>query len=87
MISDVETKVDLESDWIIVNDDFGSLCFVLYSLPFLNDLRMKNKDKQISDLNCLLISISINENSSQLCIDNGTINIAKEFENQFLKFH
>ena len=51
LINDELVKVDLEYDWIIVNDEIGSLCFVLYSIGLINPLRKLKEEKKISELN------------------------------------
>lgn len=80
LINSSSCKFDLEFDWIIVNDQIGALCFVLYSIELIEILRKLNKDKKIDELNRLLIYKSITDGSTVVSVDSKMIEISKEFE-------
>lgn len=56
MIKDAETTINLDFKWIVVNDNVGSLCAVIYSKELLQKL-VQVKD-ELSEFNKTLISYS-----------------------------
>lgn len=64
-----EVQVDIEFDWVIVNDDLASICLVLYSKKLLEALEKPNNEKKISSLNKYVISTSANSKIASFFVD------------------
>lgn len=79
MIDGFFLQIDFEFDWVIVNDDIASLCFVAYSENLLNSLlELKNQNK-ISYLNIELIKKSVNNDTVANFVDTEVIELAGKF--------
>lgn len=60
LINDINTQIHLKFDWVIVNDDLSSLCYVIYSKNLLKSLQNANNESKISKVNKLIIKKSLN---------------------------
>lgn len=56
LMNDRELDIDIKFDWILINDELGALCTVIYSQALLEKLLVSIKENKISKLNCELIS-------------------------------
>lgn len=76
-VVDSEMNIDIEFDWIIVNDDLAALCFVLYSKNLLEALKKPNDEKKISSLNKSLILESTNSKIASFLVDDEKMELIK----------
>ena len=60
IVDSKKVHVELEFDWIVVNHNFASLCFVIYSKKLLKLLAKPENAQRIGQLNREYISQSIN---------------------------
>lgn len=79
-VEDFSFKVDVEFDWIIVNDNIQALCFVVYSKPLLNELVNLKYDGKLSENNSYLIRKSIQKRAIPDMIDDDMLNLTKIFK-------
>ncbi|KAK8898286.1 hypothetical protein M9Y10_000565 [Tritrichomonas musculus] len=80
VISNYITQVSMNFDWILVNNNFSSLCFVVYSKNLLNCLLKAKKEGKISFLNQKLIVKSIKSECTPFLIDDEMLEMSSEFE-------
>lgn len=78
-VQDKETRIDVEFDWIIVNDELSSLCVVIYTKELLERLLIAKNENKLSELNCLLISQSTQTVSGNLDIDPDVLRMSQQF--------
>ena len=77
-------KVDVEFDWIVVNDNCQSLCFTVYSKVLFKKLVDVRKNGKLQENDIYLIGKSIRKNSIPELIDDEIIELAKiYFKNDF----
>lgn len=79
-VEDFSFKVDVEFDWIIVNDNIQALCFVAYSKPLLNELVKLKYDGKLSENNSYLIRKSIQKRAIPDMIDDEMLSLSKIFK-------
>ncbi|KAK8876602.1 hypothetical protein M9Y10_006820 [Tritrichomonas musculus] len=80
-INDKCVKIELNFNWVIVNDDLSSLCFVIYSKSLLKSLQKANNENKISKLNKVLIKQSVKIDDFSHFLDDEIINMASTFKN------
>lgn len=77
-------KVDVEFDWIVVNDNNQSLCFVVYSKVLFKKLVDVRKSGKLMENDIYLIGKSIRKGSIPELIDDEIVELAGEyFKNDF----
>lgn len=74
------TKIDVEFDWIVVNDNLCSLCVVIYTSDLLNRLLIAANENKLSKSNLSLISRSPAVVSPQFSVDPEVSSLASQFE-------
>ena len=79
MIDDFLIQVDLDFDWVIVNNEVGSLCYVIYSINLLDDLQKPKMEGQISLANAMLIKNSVENSLVGDLVDEEIINTISSF--------
>lgn len=80
VISNYITQVVFDFDWILVNDNFASLCFVVYSKKLLDCLVCAKNEGKVNRLNQMLISKSIKSECAPFLIDDEMLQKAAEFD-------
>ena len=78
-IDDYFMQVDIEFDWVIVNDEMASLCYVIYSKNLMESLKKPKTERKISKLNKILINKSIDSHAVQFLIDEEMEQLLGEF--------
>lgn len=78
-IRDDNTKIEVEFDWIIVNDELSSLSVVIYTKELLQLLLNAKSQGKLSKSNCLLISESP-KIASKFGISDEIVNLTRQFE-------
>lgn len=79
-VKDKETKVDVEFDWIIVNDELYSLCVVVYTKEILESLLVAQSQNKLSQSNCQLISQSPIIVSPHFHVEKSVLDLVNQFE-------
>lgn len=85
-IKDFIVELKFEDDWIIVNDSFASLCFVMYSKVLLSSLLNAKRQGKLNNLNCLLISNSVRLRSVPYLIDEEIYRITSDIYQGVYKY-
>lgn len=70
IVDSKKIHIEFEFDWIIVNDNFASLCFVIYSNKLLKSLLKSENKQKISKLNRNYICKSLNSECLYDLVDN-----------------
>lgn len=85
-IKDFIVELKFEYNWIIVNDSFASLCFVMYSKVLLSSLLNAKRQRKLNNLNCLLISNSVRLRSVPYLIDEEIYRITSDIYQGVYKY-
>lgn len=78
MIDDV-LYLHFNFDWVMVNDDLGALCFVLYSKNLLISLLKPNYEHKLNKLNKSLIMHSVRSGAIPYLVNDEIVRISNQF--------
>ena len=79
LFDEKEKEIELNFDWVIVNDDMSSLCAVNYSKFLLEKLAIAKQNNKIDKTNSLFIHRSIEKISKFSIIDKEILDIIYNF--------
>ena len=78
-MDEAEKDVELQYDWVLVNDGAASLCPIIYSKFLLEKLVAQKDSDKISFINCELIASSPDFISGNFEVDEDIVDLCSKF--------